>query len=83
MISGVTDTSGLRLHMTPTLREHDVGLFIVENLVAPVMMIPPHFDSLTIRARCVPPCVEAVSGGVQGSGNNHDGAGAGAGDGAR
>ena len=60
-ILGKMDHSGLRLHMTPTLREYDVGAILIGSDVGPFMLIPPHFDSLIYRGHCMSQCLQYVS----------------------
>ena len=57
---GMTDHSGLRLHMTPTLRQYDVGLLELGVMVHPSVMLPPHFDALTYRGFGMPTCFGQV-----------------------
>ena len=57
----MTDHSGLRLHMTPTLREYDVGLLELGVNVNPAVLLPPHFDSLLYRGYGMPSCFGLVN----------------------
>ena len=59
-IVGIRDHSGLRVHMTPTLREYDAGTMILGTGVGPFMLIPPHFEALTYRGHCMPACLNRV-----------------------
>ena len=58
---GKMDNSGIRLHMTPTLREHDIGAILIGSDVGPFMLIPPHFNTLTYRGHCMSQCLQYVS----------------------
>ena len=60
LILGIQDHSGLRLHLTPTLREYDIGLFEVAVNVDPNMILPPHFPALTFRGFGLPRCLQEV-----------------------
>ena len=57
---GITDHSGLRLHMTPTLRQYDVGLLEFGVALSESMMLPPHFESLIYRGHGMPSCFGQV-----------------------
>ena len=46
--------------MTPTLREHDIGIMSVGVVVDEGMIIPPHFESLTYRGQCKSDCLHQV-----------------------
>ena len=59
--AGKMDHSGIRLHMTPTLREHDIGAILIGSDVGPFMLIPPHFNALTYRGHCMSQCLQYVS----------------------
>ena len=58
---GKMDHSGIRLHITPTLREHDIGAILIVSDVGPFMLIPPHFNTLTYRGHCMSQCLQYVS----------------------
>ncbi len=60
MSAGVRDTSGLRLHLTPTLREHEIGLLMTGATVAPSVLVPPNYSSLTYRTFCPGECFNSV-----------------------
>ena len=57
---GMTDHSGLRLHMTPTLRQYDIGLLEFGVALSESMMLPPHFESLIYRGHGMPSCFGQV-----------------------
>ena len=59
-ITGIRDNSGLRIHMTPTLREHDIGIMSLGVVVDEGMIIPPHFESLRYRGHCRSDCLQQV-----------------------
>ena len=59
-VTGRLDQSGFRLHMTPTLRENDIGVILVGASVEKAVMIPPHYNDLTYRGYCMPECLQTV-----------------------
>ena len=58
--TGIRDHSGLKIHMTPTVREHDIGIMSVGVVVDEGMIIPPHFESLTYIGQCKSDCLHKV-----------------------
>ena len=64
IISGLTDHSGLRIWMTPTLREYDAGIletgFSVRRWLH-MQIIPPHAPAFMSRGVCHGNCLTDVS----------------------
>ncbi|XP_069506559.1 putative DBH-like monooxygenase protein 2 [Ambystoma mexicanum] len=52
MQSGRVDSSGIRLHYTPVLREHDVGILEAGTVQDPVIFIPPRAESYRVYGVC-------------------------------
>ena len=55
------DNSGLRIHLTPTLREHDIGIMTLGVVVDSALMVPPHYDGLVYRGYCTQDCMREVN----------------------
>ncbi|XP_064598301.1 DBH-like monooxygenase protein 1 homolog [Liolophura sinensis] len=55
--SDVVDSSGLRLTLTPSLRQHDAGTLVVGMTSSPSQVIPPFADDFRIDGHCVPECL--------------------------
>ena len=47
--------------MTPTLREYDIGVMTIGAAISEVMIIPPHYNELTVRGHCTSDCFALVS----------------------
>ncbi|XP_014663258.1 PREDICTED: LOW QUALITY PROTEIN: DBH-like monooxygenase protein 1 [Priapulus caudatus] len=59
LLRGKRDSSGMRLWLTSTLRQHDAGELEIGNEVTAFMQIPPHYDTpLTMPGYCFPACTE-------------------------
>lgn len=58
---GVTDNSGLRMYLTPNVRENDAGILQLGATVGPGLILPPRREEFVIRGWCTPECTEQVS----------------------
>ena len=47
--------------MTPTLREYDIGVMTIGAAISEAMIIPPHYNELTVRGHCTSDCFTLVS----------------------
>ena len=56
---GVVDSSGLRLWLTPNLREHDASYIAVGPLV-PTIIVPPFQQDFALSGLCTSECVSAA-----------------------
>ncbi|XP_071096981.1 uncharacterized protein [Haliotis cracherodii] len=56
--AGVIDSSGIRIHYTPTLRLHDAGVLETGVMVDPFQIIPPEYESFKSRGYCNMDCME-------------------------
>ncbi len=52
LILGVIDSSGIRMHVTQSLRQHDVGMLIVGYQVGDSQVIPPQTPSFISSGYC-------------------------------
>lgn len=55
--SGVIDNSGIRMRLTPTLRQHDLGTLVIGHSVAPFQVIPPHESKFVTKGYCAQQCL--------------------------
>ncbi len=57
--TGVVDSSGFRVWVTPTLREHDAHILSTGIMVQGEYehIIPPYFSELTHRGFCTEDCI--------------------------
>ena len=53
-----TDSSGLRMSYTPTLRPHDIGVLYTGSL--PGIAVPPGIEAFDLNARCPSMCQETL-----------------------
>ena len=61
LLQDVTDHSGLRLWMTPTLRQYDAGVISVGAAVSNFMIIPPGSGGYLTQGMCHGQCLAEVS----------------------
>ncbi|XP_019617768.1 PREDICTED: DBH-like monooxygenase protein 1 [Branchiostoma belcheri] len=59
LVSGIRDSSGLRLTLTPELRDHDLGVFEVGMPPIKHHVIPPHAEEFKSAGFCNPNCLNA------------------------
>ncbi|XP_060931271.1 dopamine beta-hydroxylase [Limanda limanda] len=66
LISGRRDSSGIRLHYTPSLRRFDAGIMELGLVYTPIMAIPPKQHSFYLSGYCTSKCTQAAlpSGGI-------------------
>ncbi|KAI8520192.1 hypothetical protein Bbelb_034490 [Branchiostoma belcheri] len=57
VLSGLYDSSGLKMTYTPELRENDIGIFEVGHRVGKFHVVPPGADIFTSAAFCHPQCL--------------------------
>lgn len=57
----VRDNSGLRIHYTPNLRQHDAGILSTGIAVSPLHMIPPAQPAYRTFGYCPSQCTNKVS----------------------
>ncbi|XP_019631108.1 PREDICTED: DBH-like monooxygenase protein 1 homolog [Branchiostoma belcheri] len=59
LMSGIHDSSGVRMTYTPDLRDNDVGTFVVGVIVNKYHVIPPHAVDFTSVGFCNSQCLTA------------------------
>jgi hypothetical protein len=57
LTSGIQDTSGMRIHVTPTARTYNSGFVLVGNMVHPSQLIPPKFPGFVTQGHCMAECL--------------------------
>ena len=58
------DNSGVRLHLTPTLRQYDAGILYSGVNVHDLQIIPPFEKEFESSGFCTPECLDKVTGFV-------------------
>uniref|UniRef100_A0A4W3IY33 Dopamine beta-hydroxylase n=1 Tax=Callorhinchus milii TaxID=7868 RepID=A0A4W3IY33_CALMI len=58
LLRGRRDSSGIRLHYTPTLRRYDAGIMELGLVYTPLMAIPPHEASWVLTGYCTAQCTQ-------------------------
>uniref|UniRef100_H3D6P9 Dopamine beta-hydroxylase n=1 Tax=Tetraodon nigroviridis TaxID=99883 RepID=H3D6P9_TETNG len=66
LISGRRDSSGIRLHYTPSLRRYDAGIMELGLVYTPIMAVPPKQHTFYLSGYCSSKCTQAAlpSGGI-------------------
>uniref|UniRef100_A0A8D3BDD8 Dopamine beta-hydroxylase n=1 Tax=Scophthalmus maximus TaxID=52904 RepID=A0A8D3BDD8_SCOMX len=66
LISGRHDSSGIRLHYTPSLRRYDAGIMELGLIYTPIMAIPPKQRTFYLSGYCTSKCTKTAlpSGGI-------------------
>ncbi|XP_053552214.1 dopamine beta-hydroxylase [Bombina bombina] len=59
-LKGLQDSSGIRLHYTPTLRKYDAGIMELGLVYTPVMAIPPRQKDFILSGYCTDRCTETA-----------------------
>ncbi|XP_038548122.1 dopamine beta-hydroxylase-like [Micropterus salmoides] len=60
LISGRRDSSGIRLHYTPSLRRYDAGIMELGLVYTPVMAIPPKQHTFYLNGYCTSKCTRTA-----------------------
>lgn len=60
LVSGIKDSSGLRLWMTKSLRQYDADMIQIGHLVNTAQIVPPFAKEFKTIAHCSSECVKAV-----------------------
>ncbi|KAM9338516.1 dopamine beta-hydroxylase [Symphorus nematophorus] len=60
IISGRRDSSGIRLHYTPSLRRYDAGIMELGLVYTPVMAIPPKQNTFYLSGYCTSKCTKTA-----------------------
>lgn len=60
LISGRRDSSGIRLHYTPSLRRYDAGIMELGLVYTPIMAIPPRQDTFYLSGYCTSKCTNTA-----------------------
>uniref|UniRef100_A0A8C5H6L5 Dopamine beta-hydroxylase n=1 Tax=Gouania willdenowi TaxID=441366 RepID=A0A8C5H6L5_GOUWI len=60
LISGRLDSSGIRLHYTPSLRRYDAGIMELGLVYTPIMAIPPKQHSFYLSGYCTSKCTKTA-----------------------
>lgn len=60
IITGRRDSSGIRLHFTPSLRRYDAGIMELGLVYTPIMAIPPRQQSFDLRGYCTSKCTQTA-----------------------
>lgn len=58
--AGRRDSSGIRLHYTPSLRRYDAGIMELGLVYTPVMAIPPKQHAFYLSGYCTSKCTQTV-----------------------
>ncbi|XP_076182197.1 MOXD1 homolog 1-like [Ptiloglossa arizonensis] len=56
----VTDSSGVRLHLTPKLRPQEAGILVAGVAVSPLHLIPPKQKEYATAGYCTPHCTNTM-----------------------
>lgn len=60
-IAGMVDSSGVRLYITPDVREYDAGVIELGLEYTDKMAIPPNQPDFTLTGYCIAECTAVVS----------------------
>ncbi|XP_034751790.1 dopamine beta-hydroxylase [Etheostoma cragini] len=60
LISGRPDSSGIRLHYTPSLRRYDAGIMELGLVYTPIMAIPPKQHTFYLSGYCTSKCTQTA-----------------------
>uniref|UniRef100_A0A3B4Z232 Dopamine beta-hydroxylase n=1 Tax=Stegastes partitus TaxID=144197 RepID=A0A3B4Z232_9TELE len=60
LISGRRDSSGIRLHYTPSLRHYDGGIMELGLVYTPIMAVPPKQHAFYLSGYCTSKCTETA-----------------------
>lgn len=63
--SGRRDSSGIRLHLTRSLRRYDAGIMELGLVYTPVMAVPPQQRSFYLSGYCTSKCTRTVCSSAQ------------------
>ncbi|XP_044124184.1 dopamine beta-hydroxylase [Bufo gargarizans] len=65
-LKGLRDSSGIRLHYTPSLRKYDAGIMELGLVYTPLMAIPPFQREFPLTGYCTERCTDEAlpSGGI-------------------
>lgn len=66
IITGRRDSSGVRLHYTPSLRRYDAGIMELGLVYTPIMAIPPKQQTFYLSGYCTAKCTQTAlpQGGI-------------------
>ncbi|XP_054612161.1 dopamine beta-hydroxylase [Dunckerocampus dactyliophorus] len=66
LISGRRDSSGIRLHYTPSLRRYDAGIMELGLVYTPIMAVPPKQHTFYLSGYCTSKCTRTAlpQGGI-------------------
>ncbi|KAI4499302.1 hypothetical protein M0802_005562 [Mischocyttarus mexicanus] len=56
----VIDSSGVRIHLTPKLRNHEAGILVAGVAVSPLHFIPPRQKEYATAGYCTPHCTNTM-----------------------
>lgn len=56
----VTDSSGIRLHLTSKFRSQEAGVLVAGVAVSPLHMVPPQQKEYATAGYCNPDCTSTV-----------------------
>ncbi|XP_068104131.1 dopamine beta-hydroxylase [Hyperolius riggenbachi] len=59
-LKGLRDSSGIRLHYTPSLRRYDAGIMELGLVYTPVMAIPPRQKEFLLTGYCTEKCTQTA-----------------------
>uniref|UniRef100_A0A8C9X231 Dopamine beta-hydroxylase n=1 Tax=Sander lucioperca TaxID=283035 RepID=A0A8C9X231_SANLU len=60
LVSGRPDSSGIRLHYTPSLRRYDAGIMELGLVYTPIMAIPPKQHTFYLSGYCTSKCTQTA-----------------------
>lgn len=58
--AGRHDSSGIRLHYTPSLRQYDAGIMELGLVYTPIMAVPPKQEIFYLSGHCTSKCTQTV-----------------------
>ncbi|XP_011160800.2 MOXD1 homolog 1 [Solenopsis invicta] len=56
----VTDSSGIRIHLTPKLRSQEAGILVTGVAVSPLHLVPPQQKEYATAGYCTPHCTNTM-----------------------
>lgn len=60
IFTGRRDSSGIRLHFTPSLRRYDAGIMELGLVYTPIMAIPPRQHAFDLSGYCTSKCTQTA-----------------------
>ena len=64
-VSGIVDSSGIRLYVTQKLRKYDSAIMELGLEYTNKMAIPPRQSLFSLKGYCIPKCTEVVRNAIR------------------